>query len=177
MPDSRRGPGSGRLPAGGPLPRVIERAVGYARLVARPTAAGIAGTRAGRALRRPQNWIQLLKFSVVGASGYLLNLLVYVSLLKGAGVHYLVAAACSFAVAVTNNYAWNRAWTFRRARGHVYYQGLRFLFVSLAALGLNLALLKGIVEAGADKVVGQALAIVLVVPFSFTANKLWSFRR
>jgi putative flippase GtrA len=137
----------------------------------------MAATRAGRALRRPENWVELLKFSVVGASGYLVNLAVYVALLKGAGLHYLPAAVCSFAVAVTNNYFWNRHWTFRDHRGHLYYQGLRFLVVSLFALGLNLGLLKGLVELGAGKIVAQAIAIVLVTPFSFGANKLWSFRR
>jgi len=35
--------------------------------VARSTAAGIAATRARRALGRSQNWIELLKFSVVAA--------------------------------------------------------------------------------------------------------------
>jgi dolichol-phosphate mannosyltransferase len=145
--------------------------------VARPTAAGIAATRAGRALRRPQNWIELVKFSAVGASGYVINLGVYVALLKGAGLHYLPAAACSFVVAVSNNYFWNRHWTFRDQRGHVYYQGMRFLVVSVAALGLNLALLQGLVAVGAGKIVAQAIAIVLVTPFSFSANKLWSFRR
>ena len=152
------------------------RAFGYARGVARPTAAGIAATRAGRALRRPQNWIELLKFSAVGASGYVINLAVYVGLLKGFGLHYLPAAACSFVVAVSSNYFWNRHWTFRDHRGHLYYQGIRFLIVSLIALGLNLGLLKGLVELGVGQILGQAIAIVLVMPFSFTANKLWSFR-
>jgi putative flippase GtrA len=144
--------------------------------VARPTATGIVAARAGRALRRPQNWFELLKFSTVGASGYAVNLAVYIALLKGADLHYVPAAACSFAVAVSNNYFWNRHWTFRHHRGHVYYQGMRFLVVSVLALGLNLALLRGLVAAGLGKIVAQAIAIVLVTPFSFTANKLWSFR-
>ena len=143
----------------------------------RSTAAGIAVARARRALRRPENWIELLKFSVVGLSGYAVNLAVYIALLKGAGLHYLPAAACSFVVAVGNNYAWNRLWTFRSSRGHVYYQGMRFFLVSIAALGLNLVLLRILVGAGAGKVLAQAIAVVLVMPFSFTANKLWSFRR
>ena len=145
--------------------------------MARPTAAGIAATRAGQALRRPENWIELAKFCVVGASGYLINLAVYVALLKGAGLHYLPAAACSFVVAVSNNYFWNRQWTFRHRRGHLYYQGLRFFLVSLGGLGLNLGLLRALVALGAGKIVGQALAVACVMPFTFSANKLWSFRQ
>jgi putative flippase GtrA len=148
----------------------------YARGVARSTAAGIAATRAGQALRRPENWVELIKFCVVGASGYAINLAVYVGLLKGAGLHYLPSAACSFVAAVSNNYFWNRHWTFRDRRGHLYYQGLRFLLVSLGGLAMNLGLLRGLVAVGAGKIVGQAITIVLVMPFTFTANKLWSFR-
>ena len=149
---------------------------GYARPVARPTAAGIVAARARRALTHPQNWIELFKFAVVGATGYVINLGVYVGLLKGAGLHYLSAAACAFVVVVTNNYFWHRHWTFRHRRGHLYHQGMRFLAVSLVALGLNLALLRALIGLGAGKIVGQAIAIILVVPFSFSANKLWSFR-
>ena len=43
----------------------------------------------------------------------------------------------SFVVAVSNNYTWNRLWTFRGERGHVAYQGLRFLVVSTLALALR----------------------------------------
>jgi putative flippase GtrA len=95
----------------------------------------------------------------------------------GAGVHYLVAAVCSFLVAVTNNYLWNRLWTFRNQRGHVAYQGLRFLVVSTIALGANLLFLSILVALGMPKVAAQAIAIVLVTPWNFVANKLWSFRR
>src|SRR5437764_853786 len=83
------------------------------------------------------------------------------------------AAACSFAVAVTNNYTLNRFWTFRGDRGHFAYQGLRFLLVSLVALGANLVCLRLLVAVGLGKVVAQAVAIMLVTPLNFVGNKLW----
>jgi dolichol-phosphate mannosyltransferase len=138
--------------------------------------AALARTRG--ALGRRDNWLQLIRFCLVGASGYVVNLAVYTLLLKGAGVHYLAAATGSFLVAVTNNYTWNRLWTFRGQRGHVAYQGLRFLVVSTIALGANLLVLHLLVSAAdLGKVLAQAIAIVLVTPWNFVGNKLWSFGR
>ena len=139
--------------------------------------ASALGEAAGAALRRPHNWVQLAKFCTVGGTGYVVNLAVFALLVHGAGVHYLAAAVCSFLVAVTNNYIWNRLWTFRHQRGHAAYQGLRFLAVSTVALGANLLFLSGLVALGVPKVPAQATAIVLVTPWNFLANKLWSFRR
>jgi putative flippase GtrA len=121
--------------------------------------------------------MQLAKFCTVGATGYVVNLAVYTLLLNGAGLHYLLAAACSFLVAVTNNYTWNRLWTFRASRGHLALQGLRFLVVSTAALAANLIVLHLLVQLGVGKIVAQAIAIVVVTPLNFVGNKLWSFRR
>jgi putative flippase GtrA len=129
-----------------------------------------------RALRAPLNWVQLAKFCIVGGSGYAINLAVYTALLKWAGLHYLGAAVVSFLVAVSNNYWWNRHWTFRGERGHFAYQGMRFGVVSAVALGANLGLLRLFVALGVGKVVGQAIAIVAVTPLNFVGNKLWSFR-
>jgi dolichol-phosphate mannosyltransferase len=134
-------------------------------------------SRAAQALRRPHNWMQLAKFCTVGASGYVVNLTVYALLLEGLGVHYLAAAVGSFLVAVTNNYTWNRLWTFHHQRGHVAYQGMRFLVVAVAALVANLIVLRLLVGLGVGKIVAQAIAIVLVTPLNFVGNKLWSFRR
>ena len=132
--------------------------------------------RMDAALRRRANWEQLVKFCLVGATGYIVNLVVYTVLLELAGFHYLPAAIGSFLVAVTNNYLWNRAWTFRHQRGHVVLQGARFLLVSTLALGANLIVLHLLVRAGLGEVVAQAIAIVLVTPVNFVGNKLWSFR-
>ncbi|MBA2462843.1 MAG: GtrA family protein [Actinobacteria bacterium] len=138
--------------------------------------ASSALARTRRALSRPHNWFQLVRFCIVGTSGYVLNLAVFVLLLKGVGLHYLLAATGSFLVAVTNNYTWNRLWTFRGQRGHVAYQGLRFLVVSTIALGANLLLLHMLVQLGLAKVLAQAIAVILVTPLNFIGNKLWSFR-
>jgi dolichol-phosphate mannosyltransferase len=116
-----------------------------------------------------------VKFCVVGATGYVVNLVVFSLLVVGLDVHYIPAAICSFLVAVTNNYSWNRIWTFRSQRGHVAYQGMRFLVVSTVALGANLLVLEVLVRAGLTEVVAQAIAIVLVTPVNFVGNKLWSF--
>jgi len=141
---------------------------------------GVSGplARARGALGRRDNWTQLMRFCAVGASGYVVNLGVYTLLVEVAGVHYLLAATISFLVAVTNNYTWNRLWTFRHQRGHVAYQGLRFLVVSTIALAANLAILHVLVDRlEVGKVLAQAIAIVLVTPLNFVGNKLWSFRR
>ena len=76
-----------------------------------PQPRGHRRVRAG--LRKPSNWLQLVRFAVVGASGYVVNLVV---------LHVLV-------------------------------------------------------ELGVNKVLAQAIAIVLVTPLNFVGNKLWSFGR
>jgi putative flippase GtrA len=141
----------------------------------RSFAAGRA--RAGRALRSRQNWFQLARFCAVGASGYVVNLAVYTLGLDALGFHYRLAATVSFLVAATNNYTWNRLWTFRHQRGHLYYQGLRFFVVSGTVYAGNLLLLELFVQLGTGKITAQALAILLVTPGNFIGNKLWSFRR
>jgi putative flippase GtrA len=137
----------------------------------------LAGGRAGAALRRPHNWVQLAKFCTVGATGYVINLGVFSALVLGAGWHHLLAATVSFLVAVTNNYLWNRLWTFRGQRGHVAYQGIRFLIVAVCALAANLVILDLLITFGLDKIPAQAIAVILVTPLNFVGNKLWSFRR
>ena len=133
--------------------------------------------RVNAALRKRGNWTQLLQFCVVGALGYLVNLAVYAFALHVLDLHYIPAAIVSFLVAVTNNYLLNRHWTFHGQKGSVVLQGIRFLVVSLVALGANLLVLHALVSAGVGELVAQAVAIVLVTPVNFVGNKLWSFAR
>ena len=156
-----------------------QAANGTSEVMGTSSHAGTSGgaARIADALRRQENWVQLVKFGVVGASGYVVNLAVYTLLLEDAGLHYVAAATGSFLVAASWNYWWNRIWTFRAQRGNFGIQGIRFFMVSAAVYLANIGVLAALVSSGLGKILAQAVAIILVTPLNFLGNKLWSFRR
>ena len=135
-------------------------------------------TRMHAGVRTPANWLELVRFGIVGASGYVVNLVVFSIAVHAVGAHYRTAATAAFLVAVANNFFWNRHWTFRARHGHAGFQAARFVAVSVMAFALNLLVLELLV-AGLDapEVPAQAVAIIAATPLSFLGNKLWSFAR
>ena len=132
--------------------------------------------RIGAAARQPANWVQLLKFGLVGGSGYLINLAVFAVLAGSLNVHHTIAAVGAFCVAVTNNFLWNRYWTFGPGDGPAHFQAARFFAVSLASLGLNIAVLELLVSShSVGELTAQAIAVAVAMPFNFLGNKLWTF--
>jgi putative flippase GtrA len=132
--------------------------------------------RIGAAARQPANWVQLFKFGLVGGSGYLINLGVFAFLAGNLGIYHAAAAVGAFGVAVTNNFLWNRYWTFGAADGSAGFQAARFFAVSLASLGLNLVVLEALLSAHAvDELAAQAIAVAVAMPFNFLGNRLWTF--
>jgi putative flippase GtrA len=128
-------------------------------------------------MRRPANWLQLVRFGLVGGIGFAVNLAVYAFCVHVLGLDYHVAAVVAWLVAVMNNFILNRHWTFDAGDGRVHFQAMRFLVVSLVAFGFSLLLLTLFVEvAGLAKVPAQALAVAASMPLNFLGNKLWSFR-
>lgn len=133
--------------------------------------------RVGRALRTRSNWSQLVRFATVGASGYVINLVVFAAAVHGASFDKGIAATAAFLVALSNNFVWNRLWTFRAGDGHAGFQAARFCVVSLAAFAFNLVVLYTLVDGvGVAAVPAQAIAIATATPLNFIGNKLWSFR-
>jgi dolichol-phosphate mannosyltransferase len=132
--------------------------------------------RIGAAARQPANWVQLLKFGLVGGSGYLVNLAVFALLTGSFDLHPALAAVGAFAVAVTNNFLWNRHWTFGPGDGPAHFQAARFFTVSLASLGLNLAVLQLLLlMTSVGELPAQAIAVAAAMPFNFIGNRLWTF--
>ena len=130
--------------------------------------------RAG--VRKPHNWVQLLKFCAVGASGYVVNLCVFALCVEVLGLHHLVAATLAFVVAVTNNFWWNRHWTFRAHGGHAGFQAARFFTVSIAAFMFAATVLELLVSvAEVPEIAAQAIAIAAATPLNFVGNKMWTF--
>jgi dolichol-phosphate mannosyltransferase len=134
--------------------------------------------RVGAGLLAHRTFRQLVKFGLVGASGFIVNVSVFAFCLRVLGIHYRFAYVIAFCVAVSNNFVWNRLWTFRQQRNgsHVAMQGARFFAVSLVAATGGFVLLEVFVRVGLPKIPGEMLAVALVVPISFLGNKHWSFR-
>ena len=132
--------------------------------------------RIGAAARRPASWLQLVKFGLVGGSGYLINLAVFAVLTGSLGMHHVGAAIGAFCVAVTNNFLLNRHWTFAAGDGHAGFQAMRFFAVSTGALVVNLVVLEALVSyASLGDLPAQAIAVAMAMPFNFLGNKLWTF--
>jgi putative flippase GtrA len=133
--------------------------------------------RVRHGVRKPQNWLQLIRFATVGASGYVVNLAVFAACVHLLGIDYRLSAVIAFVVSVVNNFWLNRHWTFEAKKEHPIFQGARFFAVSLVAFAFTYAVLVTLVSAaGMTKVVAQAIAIAAGTPLSFLGQKLWSFR-
>jgi putative flippase GtrA len=123
---------------------------------------------------------QFVKFGIVGASGFIVNLLIFTLIFTFTPVAehlriYSLAYSISFLAGGVSNYVFNRVWTFR-ATGHPLVQGLQFLIVSAAALGVGLGashLLEPYLGPGHRLwFVGTISGMVV----NFFANKYWTFR-
>ncbi|MDQ6826721.1 MAG: GtrA family protein [Candidatus Eremiobacteraeota bacterium] len=119
---------------------------------------------------------QFVKFGIVGASGFLVNLLVFTWLHRSASPYWFDFAV-GFMTGGVSNYFLNRIWTFRSS-GHATKQGAQFLLVSACALLLGLLtsyILKTLLNFNHDHTVWfMATAAGMVV--NFFANKYWTFR-
>ena len=81
------------------------------------------------------------KFAMVGATGTLVDvgvftLLLSLSALGDSLAGHTIAASISFALAMVNNYQWNRLWTFRHHHA-THRQFVKFMIVSCGGWVLN----------------------------------------
>src|SRR5947208_4193858 len=97
-------------------------------------------------LRKPANWLQLVRFGIVGGVGFVVNIAVYALCVHELAIDYHLAAVIAWTVAVINNFVLNRHWTFDAGGARASFQAPRFFLVSLVALGASLLLLVRVVE-------------------------------
>ncbi len=101
---------------------------------AQATRTGLAALLANREAQR------FLKFAVVGGIGFCVDTGTLTLLALGFGVDRVLAKAVAFALAVLNNFVWNRLWTYPEARSKSLLAQVA-LFVGVSVVGLGIALL------------------------------------
>lgn len=123
---------------------------------------------------------QFVKFGIVGASGFLVNLLVFTLLQLPLSVpsreqYYYAMFSIAFLAGGVSNYFLNRIWTFR-STGHAFREGAQFLTVSVLALAFSL-----LVSYFAAPSLGKGHKLWFVstcagIIVNFFVNKYWTFR-
>jgi putative flippase GtrA len=128
-------------------------------------------------VRHPENHKQLVRFLCVGASGYMVNLVSFFILVHPLSASDTLAFVLAALVASTNNFFWNRHWTFKAKHDHAGRQALRFFLVSFVVLLLSLGIYKLLVGAGISQhTLADGIAWIIATPISFVVQKLWSFK-
>ena len=121
---------------------------------------------------------QFVKFGIVGASGFVVNLIVFTILQRLTALPIWAAFSISFMVGGVSNYFLNRWWTFR-STGHAGKEGAQFLFVSFLALlvgNFTVWLLESKLQFHHHHTV-WLLGTLSGMLLNFFANKYWTFRR
>ncbi len=118
-----------------------------------------------------------IRYSVVGASGTVIDFSVLIFLVEVGKIHPLAASLPAFLLAVINNYLLNRFWTYRNKESALIKQMAKFLAVSIVGLLINSSLMYVLLEAGLWYVLAKVLIIAVVICWNFSANSLWTFRK
>jgi putative flippase GtrA len=119
---------------------------------------------------------QPARFLAVGAAGYGASVGAF-ALLYELGVPYGAASVVAYLFSNLLMYLGNRYFTFRL--GHAGFWGayLRYVLVGVVVAGLTAGVLALLVELGGiDATLGQALALIVVMPVAFVLIKRWTFR-
>lgn len=135
---------------------------------------------------------RFLKFAAVGAIGTVVDFGIYNFLNLVIGTAPVISQAISFAVAVVNNFLWNRHWTYPESRAKaVHHQMVQFGLVNVGGLLIRTPIVAGLenplgifagrlgVQVEAAVVVGHnaalAVAIGIVMLWNYFANRYWTY--
>ena len=136
------------------------------------TAEGRLSTTARDLWRRYRNFFL---YQLIGVSGVLLDLVLFLLLYNVVGLHEQIATAISTSAGITNNFLLNSFLNFRKRDGMLRRFG-RFYAVGLLGIGLVAVLLLVFHSwLGVDANVVKIASMPVVAVFQFFLNKRWSF--
>ena len=122
------------------------------------------------------NVAQPARFLAVGVAGYGVNVLAFAAL-YAAGSPYAAASIVAYLFSNALMYLGNRYFTFRLGHRGFWSAYARYLLVGLLVAGLTAIVLVFFVEVlGLHPTLGQALALLVVLPVAFVLIKRWTFQ-
>jgi len=131
---------------------------------------------------------QFIKFCIVGATSFFIDVTVSYLLHYHARFPVYAAKTLSFCVAVTNGFFWNQRWTFRAVGHRAHHEQYAMFFgVNVVGLLLNAGIFMSVIRATNGEwspaetpkrwfFLATIAATAVVVFWNFFANKHWTFK-
>lgn len=119
---------------------------------------------------------KFLKFCVVGFSGMVVDFGTTWLCKEKFGWNKYVSNSIGFILAASNNYLWNRLWTFQSTNTNIPVEYGKFLLVSAIGLGLNnltVYILHGKLKL--NFYLSKIIAVGIVTIWNFVMNYLFTF--
>ena len=118
---------------------------------------------------------QLFRFGVAGGASFAIDYGLFILIFRVFGVHYIIAAGISFAVAVVFNWIINSRWVFTEGArvSHKGVEVLVFVGIAVVGLGVNEAVLwAGVMVLGVRAEVAKLAATAVVAVWNFLLRKI-----
>lgn len=124
-----------------------------------------------------KNLRPFIKYCIVGATGTFIDLASLYVFVEYFLIAVIPAAVLSFLLAVTNNFIFNKIWTFNNKSKNYRKLYIKFLIVSVVGLGLTVLSMHVMVNIiGIWYMFAKALTSLIVLTWNFIANNTWTFR-
>lgn len=131
-----------------------------------------------------QQFLQFIKFAVVGASNTVLSYLIYVAslfLLDRCHISfdYMIANILAFTLSVLWSYYWNSRYVFSDGTERNVLKSLLKTYISYSFSGIILSNVLAFIWIDClhiSKYIAPLINLIITVPLNFILNKFWAFR-
>ena len=128
-------------------------------------------------LKVNMDYKQIAKFTAIGLSGAAINLIALYLIVEFIKLPYIIGAIISYILGITNNFFWNKYWTFNNKSSHYREQYIKYFLISLSSLAVNLVILSILVELfSLWYMISQVIAIIFAGANNYVWNKKITFK-
>ncbi len=121
--------------------------------------------------------MRFIRFGIVGASGMIVDFGVTWLCKEKLRWNKYVSNSLGFILAASNNYFWNRLWTFHSESVEIIREYSTFVLIALVGLGLNNLIIWLLHEkAQLNFYLSKLIAIGCVMIWNFSMNYVFTFR-
>lgn len=125
-----------------------------------------------------QQFVQFIKFAIVGLSNTLISYIIYV-LLISVRLNYLAASIIGFVAGVANSFYWNNKYVFAKTKAHIIWKVFIKTLLSYSVTGLilaNILLYIWVDIVHIHEMIAPIINLFLTTPLNFIFNKFWAFK-